>query len=654
MNSANYIRLLNEPINRIGNVGVNIPVEEIVYPPKPNLPDFPTNVDFSRITDVEAALSDGRLKPEHLKQAMYATMLAGDNVPILQLLESHGAPTNLTEYNLSLFTECDNERFSCGAWFMERNFPLIDSQDPSFQKRLSAFLSVGHGTYFTPLIFYPVITNNLELFEKYLYVNPNLYVMGLFIRDGKVYDMSLFDRAVEFSGPIPSTISYYGVSSGSRAALYSFISLENFEILHASLDGKNKAYLALHGRVDLARTIIDKYEVDIFLLVKHPRTGSFGSIFGETIFNEDISNAVKKEILWAIHEAQYGRFDASFVYTGAKGDPMFSQRGSTCASDALFTMLFENDVFGPLLRSTNFDSMIKPSDKVLGKYLQALKLAKQRYVRMFADPRRFTNTSSSSGYALPGRRRALSINNDIGNSVMQSLLLEDTCVSGLSTAETREFIKKILVENVLSMPGMPKLFLKKEFEMDEDSIDFDNLIFIDIGTKAFKEGYSSGHATGILQKAGRWYFIDNEIGFLHEFQDIDWLKRVFIPRLIFSTKIDSASQDYITLRAFFYLCEDFNSSFLDYQFITFGEKFYPNVMPSEKFSRENIRVPNTLTFIFKEPSESSSAGAGAGAGVSKGRTVLNYMMNTRRGGAHRRRRRQTRRAAKRNKKDMTR
>ena len=297
--------------------------------------------------------------------------------------------------------------------------------------------------------------------------------------------------------------------------------------------------------------------------------------------------------------------------------PMMSQRGATCASDSIFTILFESEFLRPLFYAPDWASMTPASfsnddlcirlptglshfpGKAAGlrtQYLTALSAAKTRYDRMVGRGNYSKlNTGSRN-------RRALSIENTLWESTYYPVKTYTTReIGGMSKEDVLDFFEFVLPLNGLQLPTLRsknpfKVSLYNVSKPPPSTMDPSKIIAIIM--LSHKPHTSYGHWIGFYRNGETWFLVDDEVGYIHQIMDTEWFNNIFLPRLKYtlSSKQDLAS----VLKEVdkkVYLIYDKNAYkplFLENQFITMGDRFYPNVNPAKS---------TTTTLSFQKPIE---------------------------------------------------
>ena len=231
---------------------------------------------------------------------------------------------------------------------------------------------------------------------------------------------------------------------------------------------------------------------------------------------------------------------------------VFSQRGATCGTDALFTILFEADPIGAY-----FTDLIAAGGKSLTKKHDemaiALGYAIMRYKKMHALPR--------TPYGFMSLPRMNSANTGEGSAVLTCITGSDSF--GITETQISEALDQIITHDVYDIlphgvfsyahvpsptldPAILKLdrvfaaviilarfvkqpyYLPANFRNNNNKPNNNNYGFFPPDA----EMVSSGHVVGILKYKGDWYFTDNEVGWLHKFADPAFVESYMLPALL--------------------------------------------------------------------------------------------------------------------------
>lgn len=309
--------------------------------------------------------------------------------------------------------------------------------------------------------------------------------------------------------------------------------------------------------------------------------------------------------LWDIYKSKYV-FDAVFPYR----DPMrvmFSQRGLTCVSDAIFTVLFESPELAPLWSGLDWRGLSASANMATSRYAGMFQAAKVRHERLAG--RTFTRG--------PLRRQE-----SIQNTLWEGMHVPIACPSGgILFKDSVTFLRDIFENNKLLIPS----FAYRPYEIIEStptkstdlSISPSRISAIFVSTLDINKKQPHEHIFGFFKNAtNSWVLVDNEVGFLHTIQDTDWMNREFLPRLITTVK----DPDLLDLekKVFFYL-RNLLEFDLASQMIAIGSKSYPNIDPGNVFlNQDMLYVPTKAIFIVRNVYNPYAAGAAGAAGAAAG------------------------------------
>jgi hypothetical protein len=269
------------------------------------------------------------------------------------------------------------------------------------------------------------------------------------------------------------------------------------------------------------------------------------------------------------------------------------------------------------------------------KYLDVLYAAKYRFKRMKA----IKNTR----FEVP---RSSSVSDNMWARAHKPLTKAGE--GGLFSEDEALFLGNLLVRNILEIPGLPAFSVRyvQRYKPMPASITKENLVAFTLGLVRVlptEEGdIPFQHAVGFFKKNGKWHLIDNEIGFLHEFQDQEWFETIFLKRLFYTNQYpDKKSGGEPSEKVFIQFNDDLLPNNLIMQFVTLGARSYPNVefnsgeLPFED-SELNFKI-NGVMAITSEGDRSMAGTTGGGSAVAE--SV---------GGARRHPRRKTRRLRRKN------
>lgn len=313
--------------------------------------------------------------------------------------------------------------------------------------------------------------------------------------------------------------------------------------------------------------------------------------------------------------------------------PMLSQKGMSCSTDTLFTLLFESEHLRPLFHNLIMDHVTSADDDcciilpeetaiqttfktyknldlnavkkstLRAKYAAVLSAAQKRYDRMIVPAE---NTSRN--------RRKFSINS---NELWKESNFTKIRVCPESSEEVHgdEFTCALFFDFLLTSNGMslPSLTVKNPFgvhllnqgstlpkSFDTGSIICMALLIHPISDKWMRTGI--GHWIGFYKNHNKWFFVDDSIGYIHEMMDNDWVNNVLIPRLIYTTMSEESNEKNLDKKVILFGDKNLYRGFdmID-QFVPFGEKLYPNINPMyTDVSPTKVYYPTSLILITHE------------------------------------------------------
>jgi hypothetical protein len=322
------------------------------------------------------------------------------------------------------------------------------------------------------------------------------------------------------------------------------------------------------------------------------------------ITHETTAPRIREEVFMKIYEKRFPfDKDLKLYENSAPFIKALSQKDNTCATDTIFTILFEADALRPyffekkLPAPKNFPhdpekcvmlpelaenlktnipefELFTPHNASRNKYNMVLSLAKYRFSRM-------KEKNLVGNIEIP---RSNSITNDMWKYSFKPLTSGE---EGLSVKNKALFLGNVLVRNILEIPDLPSFSVRvfQPYKPIPTSITKDNLVAIILSLAQLKrisedESMPLGHSIGFFKKDKKWFLIDNEIGYLHEFQDQVWFENIFLKRLFYTNEYptnesggDPSKKVYIQADPYGELLP-FN---IGMQFVTLGERSYPNV-----------------------------------------------------------------------------
>lgn len=307
--------------------------------------------------------------------------------------------------------------------------------------------------------------------------------------------------------------------------------------------------------------------------------------------------------------------------------PMMSQRGGTCASDVLFTLLFESEVLRPffytpfasnsdsstddtcILLPSSYTEPIKKKD-LRAQYITALTAAKKRYDRM-------TSFDYSSLNTRIERRRRLSVNDSLWSEMLYPIKPNMKNTLGLTRQDYTFFIHALLELNILNIHLLP-IFNVSVYDVKKPASSMptpDTIIGIIINCKLLFEKDVNYHAVGLYKNDSSWFFIDNNFGYIHQIMDTDWVEKIMLPRLFHTVSVtdpEYTEKDIENPETKLYFLNDkkvFKELFIGTQFITIGERFYPHISPFDDFDINRYYSIPLSACVITKPVSAAAAGA---------------------------------------------
>jgi hypothetical protein len=518
-----------------------------------------------------------------------------------------------------------------------------------------------------PTIIEESFKNNPNVFFAEEFIDPAEYSLQIFARDltlGETYKVRLYGGKEELRKFIGRGSSYLafetiGVSGAKESRIEGpdaqqyFKKAESLPVDFTSWPLEKKVEKIINtGTADSIRSFFSTTPSAKAMLKIEPLL----SIFIKNIVHR---GRVEKEILLDLY-IDIIPVSAEFAY---EEEPkiMFSQKGASCGSDALFTVLFECKDFEPVFQydwtefsgiNTTGDTCIDlPKSRVLEtlksndthkllydttykgsskkQYASALSAAKTRYTRM---PK--ISKSVLNSYKGELRRRA-SVSNNVWRNMRSPL--NTSCVpasgGGLFLTDVAIFLDKLLSLNIFKIERLPK-FEVQYFEappLQEVRLDTICAILLSVFNKDAL--CRPGHAIGFYKNDGEWFFVDNTIGYIHKILDTEWFNKEFMPRLLNSVSLKGdTTYENLGRKLFFIQDPSMNDFMLSYQIIAPGAKSYPNIKPTlDALQPKNIATPTGMVIITKGGAEAGAV-AGAVAGAAAGAVTRGGRRQTRRHG----------------------
>lgn len=239
---------------------------------------------------------------------------------------------------------------------------------------------------------------------------------------------------------------------------------------------------------------------------------------------------------------------------------MFSQRSVTCGTDVLFTILFEAEPIGkyftPLIAKAPARLMAHKNE-----FVSALGHAIARYKKMRALP-------APSDLDTSRLKRSNSLN--VGEGIRILKMITGSCFEGTSEQNMIEALSYIIDRNVYENlpPGMFSFTSLPNPHTDPVSLKMDRVFAIIFGLSYFNpppkyrrtlryngdntyyetESNSDedndndntanavltggGHIVGFMKYKGDWYFLDNDVGWMHKMRDPSFVEDHIFPAIL--------------------------------------------------------------------------------------------------------------------------
>jgi hypothetical protein len=495
--------------------------------------------------------------------------------------------------------------------------------------------------------------HNPNVFFAEEFIDPGEYPLQIFAKDlvlGETYKVRLSDGREELrkfihASPWSGSLSFLTVASNGLRKIdvvqpdseQYFKKAESLpaNFVSWSLEKQVERIISA-GTADFILSFFSTNPAAKALLQMEP----VKSFFLKDLFHRGVA---EKKILWNLY-ADSNPFITKFTYN-EEPKIMFSQKGGSCASDALFTILFECKDFAPVLEYdwAKFYGIVPtdnccieiPKSKILEslksmnkykdfydkdyvgssieQYALALSSAKKRYMRM-------PKISKSILKSYTGElRRSISVSNDVWKDMISPI--NTSCMpsgEGMYFMDVSIFLDKLLVENIFKLKDLP-LFEVNFFEAPpQQEIRLDTISAILVAIAPQNLIFEGGHAIGFYKNDGEWFLVDNTIGYIHKILDTDWFNTEFIPRLLNSVS-DKGDTTYENLANKLLFIQDYslNKFMLNYQILTLGARSYPNTMPPlDAITPKYVRIPRKLIIITKDSTATGMAAAGAATGMA--------------------------------------
>jgi hypothetical protein len=205
----------------------------------------------------------------------------------------------------------------------------------------------------------------------------------------------------------------------------------------------------------------------------------------------------------------------------------FTQKGSTCASDSLFTILLQTNLIKQIFIDNSEQIIRNKLDKSL---IHAFK----RYINMLT----LESTHVASAKGAKGRRGSINLTEKHGESILKTM--SDDCSIGLTRTQITKYLTDLQAKLLPTIPTIKNLFFFNggEFKTNIDNMtigkkNLNNIQGILIthsesSSAAVETKTRKGHAIAIIQINDNWYISNNEIGMLELIHD-----QAFIPMLLY-------------------------------------------------------------------------------------------------------------------------
>jgi hypothetical protein len=229
---------------------------------------------------------------------------------------------------------------------------------------------------------------------------------------------------------------------------------------------------------------------------------------------------------------------------------IFSQRSVTCGPDSIFTILFNADPFGPDFQEAALSGTVfptKPSNTAMVERLakekeineeaestgyyginkllfKGTRKAALKPISFFDDTlfhafKRYRAMKGLEAAAMGNRVRRPSLNAGEGIEILKCITGRPD--SGTYFSEAVEAIDTILIKNSYGILKADYHLKQASYTLSEkDPVipSFDKVCTILLGFHP-SDATKSGHYVCVLKMDDEWYYGDNEVGYLHKFED---------------------------------------------------------------------------------------------------------------------------------------
>ena len=403
------------------------------------------------------------------------------------------------------------------------------------------------------------------------------------------------DIAAETTIEIYQILKNAGATSENKVYFAQNAHYDIFKLQFADVDIGNKIFYALLSKNNvLLDPLIRENDITLKDELLY-RFFSFAQGGVRTLDGSAIVATPSEKVmteLWNIYKTKHP-FDATFVYR----EPMrvmFSQRGLTCVSDAMFTVLLESPDLAPLWSGIDWSAMagasVATANEAVTKYAGMFQAAKIRHNRLAG--RAFTRG--------PIRRQQ-----SVENTVWTGMYTPLSCpTGGILHSETTAFLTDLFNNNKLGLPALhtrPFSVINIHAANASSSalIDPSKITAVLLRTDDVLGKHAHGHMFAFFKNAaGAWVLVDNEVGFLHTVQDTDWFTGTFLPRL--GPTVQTPDLTDSDKKVMFYM-RNLLEFDLASQIITMGDKFYPNIdVPPVFLDLPNVYIPKEVIYILKD------------------------------------------------------
>jgi len=335
-------------------------------------------------------------------------------------------------------------RITVGNLFEVLNFlldanPLNAANSPVFRYILN-FSPVGFSAIL-PLLHRAIRFKKVSTIQKLIQYGAD--VNKVHTAGGQM--IKPLDIAAETTIEIYQILKNAGATSENKVYFAQNAHYDIFKLQFADVDIGNKIFYALLSKNNvLLDPLIRENDITLKDELLY-RFFSFAQGGVRTLDGSAIVATPSEKVmteLWNIYKTKHP-FDATFVYR----EPMrvmFSQRGLTCVSDAMFTVLLESPDLAPLWSGIDWSAMagasVATANEAVTKYAGMFQAAKIRHNRLAG--RAFTRG--------PIRRQQ-----SVENTVWTGMYTPLSCpTGGILHSETTAFLTDLFNNNKLGLPAL--------------------------------------------------------------------------------------------------------------------------------------------------------------------------------------------------------